>query len=78
VIRIYADFNHCDEAGRVRLDTIGSLADIRKHEGALTEGLVVLLYMEDEFEVEGTLYFENGWLAVPDHSTLRYLDGTEP
>jgi hypothetical protein len=75
MIRIYADFNHCDEQGRVLLDTVGSLADISEHEAALAQGMVVLLYMEDEFEVEGTLLFDRVWRAVPDFGTLRYLEG---
>jgi hypothetical protein len=73
VIRIYVDSNMQDEDGRLLLDNLRSVADLRKHEGSLKEGLRVMLY-----EDEGTLYFDNGWLAVPDDSTLRYLDGTEP
>jgi hypothetical protein len=73
MIRIYADFNHRDEQGRVVLDTVGSLADIRQHEGALVDGMVVLLYMEDEFEIQATLLFEGVWFAVPDFATVRHL-----
>ena len=73
MIRIYADFNHQDEQGRVFLDTVGSLADIKRHEGVLTDGLRVLLYMEDDFEVEGTLSFDGVWFAAPDLGTLHHL-----
>lgn len=59
------------------LNTVGSLADLRKHEGSLTEGLTVMLYEPDDFEIQGTLVFEDIWMAVPDDSTLRYLDGTD-
>jgi hypothetical protein len=77
VIRIYVDSNMQDDDGRLLLDNLRSVADLRKHEGSLKEGLRVMLYEDDDYEVEGTLYFDNGWLAVPDDSTLRYLDGTE-
>jgi hypothetical protein len=74
MVRIYADFNHRDEQYRVVLDTVGSLEDIKTHEDVLAEGVNVLLYMEDEFEVEGTLVFDGVWLAVPDFDTFRYMN----
>jgi len=74
MLRIYADFNSCDEEGRVCLHTVGSLRDIDAHRGELREGLRVLLYVPDEFEVEGTLVFDRIWLAVPDLTTLHHLD----
>lgn len=77
MIRIYADFNHRDEQGRVELDTVGSLADIKQHADILADGMTVLLYMEDELEVEGTLTFDGIWLASPNFATLRYLKGED-
>jgi hypothetical protein len=74
MIRIYADFNSCDEQGRVRLNTVGSLKDIKQHENVLEDGMRVLLYMKDEFEVYGTLVFEDIWLGIPDFSTIRYYN----
>ena len=73
MIRIHVDFNSRDEEGRVQLNTF-SLAN---HEGSLTEELTVMLYEPDDFEVQATLVFDEGWMAVPDFSTLRYLDGSE-
>ena len=70
MIRIYADFNSCDEQGRVRLNTVGSLKDIKQYENVLEDGMRVLLYMKDEFEVSGTLVFEDIWLGIPDFSTI--------
>jgi hypothetical protein len=72
MLRIYADFNTCDEEGRVCLNTVGSLRDIEAHRDELREGARVLLYVPGDFEVEGTLEFNRIWLAVPDLSTLRY------
>jgi len=74
MLRIYADFNSCDEEGRVCLNTVGSLRDIDAHRAELREGMTVLLYEPDEFEVEGSLVFDRIWWGIPDLSTLRYLD----
>ncbi len=74
MIRIYADFNSCDEQGRVRLSTVGSRKDIKQYENVLEEGMRVLLYMPDEFEVYGTLVFEGIWLGIPDFSTIKYYN----
>jgi hypothetical protein len=70
MIRIYADFNSCDEQGRVQLNTVGSLRDIKQCENVLEEGMRVLLYMTDEFEVYGTLVFEGIWMGIPDSVLL--------
>jgi hypothetical protein len=72
MIRIYADFNSRDERGRVRLSAAGSLKDIERHRTHLKEGLKVILYETGEFEVEGTLTFDQIWLGVPDFNTIRY------
>jgi len=47
MLKLYADFNSCDEKGRVQLNTVGSLKDIKQHENVLEEGMKVLLYMHD-------------------------------
>lgn len=72
MIRIYTDFNSQDERGRVWLDTVGSLKDIEMHRGALSEGMRVVLYVPDEFEVEAVLTFDQAWKGMPDLSTIRY------
>jgi hypothetical protein len=74
MIRIFADFNNVDEQDRVRLNTVGSLADIKNYEGRLTEGMVVLLYTPGEFEVEGTLTFDRAWHAIPNYDTIHYYN----
>ena len=77
MIKIYADFNSCDEQGRVWLNTVGSLKDIKRYENVLEEGIQVLLYMMDEFEVYGTLVFEGVWLGIPDFSTIRHYNSDD-
>lgn len=77
MLRIYADFNSCDEDGRVWLNLPGSLRDLSAQENEIVEGARVVLYMTDEFEVEGTLVFDKIWLGVPDWTTLRYPSADE-
>jgi hypothetical protein len=77
MVRIYADFNHRDAEGRVVLDTVGSLADLKIHTEMLAEGMDVLLYMEDEFEVQGRLVFDGVWLAIPDFATIHYMNAED-
>ncbi len=77
MLKLYADFNCCDEQGRIWLNTVGSLKDIKQHENVLEEGMKVLLYMTDEFEVCGTLVFEEIWLGIPDFSTIRYYNSDD-
>lgn len=72
MIQIYADFNNTDEQERVTLDTVGSLKDIEQHRSELKEGLQVILYMTDEFEVQGTLTFDRVWCGIPDWDTIHH------
>ena len=61
------------ENDAVRLDTVGSLADINRLHEHLVEEMRVVLY-EDEFEVDGVLRFDrnwNIWIGIPDWSTKR-------
>lgn len=75
MIKILADFNNKDEHGRVCLDTAGALKAIAEHKAELREGLVVLLYERDDFEVHAKLIFDLGmWKGIPDMDTLRYYD----
>jgi hypothetical protein len=77
MIRIYADFNNVAEDGKVELNTVGSLRDIAANSAELREGLRVMLYMTDEFDVEAVLCFDRIWLGVPDYTTLVYTDGLD-
>ncbi len=77
MIRIEADFNNMDEDGKVRLNNVRALEDIRKWEGELHDGLRVMLSVEGDFEVEGVLVFDKAWRATPDYRTLTYLDSGE-
>jgi hypothetical protein len=56
------------------LNTVGSLIDIEQLKDVLEEEMKVLLYMTNEFEVYGTLVFEEIWLGIPDFDTIRYYN----
>ena len=73
MLRIFADFNSCDDQGNVRLNTVGSLRDIAGGASHVAIGQKVILYTPDEFEVVGLLDFDEGiWKAKPDWSTIKY------
>ena len=74
MIRIYADENARDEQDRYLLNVTGSQRDIERHNGVLTDGLRVVLNVQDEFEVEATLIFDGVWRAIPDDSTVVFKD----
>jgi hypothetical protein len=74
VIRIYADFNEGTNRG-VDLGIPGSVRDIERVGRELVEGERVMLYVPNDFEVEATLFREDGhWYADPDLATIRYVD----
>lgn len=75
-IRIYADFNNATEDEKVRLNTVGSLADIRKMRAPPIEGMKVLLH-DEELEVQARLTRApdgENWLGIPDWSTRQEVE----
>ena len=74
--RIYADANDMAEGGYFMLHVTGSLKDIERYRGQLRPGMRVLFNVQDEFEVEGVLKYDEGnkmWLGDPDWDTRRDL-----
>ena len=72
------DSNNCNGEGDLFLLFDQSLRDLAAMGDGLREGARVLLYMEDEFEVEGVLLRDGeGWRARPDYSTICYRDGSQ-
>jgi hypothetical protein len=60
------------------LDLARSEAEIAEMQEKAVPGAHVILYMDDEFEVEGVLDFverHKMWVASPIYSTLVDLDG---
>ena len=69
---IYVDFQNADTAGRVRLNTTGSLRGLEALPDGPTEGMVVRLEAE-ELETTGVLRFspdEHIWVAELDWSAI--------
>jgi hypothetical protein len=62
--RVYADFQNADEEGRLRLNCVGTLADLSQQEIELAVGRSLIFYSED-LEVAGVVeYSEVGHLWV--------------
>lgn len=55
---IYADFNNADEQGRVRLDTDGTLADLKRHSILLSAGQRLTI-SDGEMGTEGVVEFSD-------------------
>src|SRR5690606_13478532 len=53
MIKLFADFNNADSLGRVRLNSQGSLEDIKRKAIQLHDGLTVQLYSDDDVDVLG-------------------------
>ena len=71
--KVYADFHNADARGRLRLNCVGTVEDLARHQIVLRDGLLLSLYSE-ELEVEGQVQYstdENLWVAVIDWDTIR-------
>jgi len=72
--RIFVDFNNADEQGRVRLNTSGTLEDLRNKKIELNDGIEILLDDSDGLVTTGTIQFskeENIWVALIDWDKLK-------
>jgi hypothetical protein len=72
--RIYFDANEGDERGRFDLGIPGALRDIEIISSELAEGMHVILYDNEELEIEAVLEFDQKyqrWMASPLWNTLK-------
>jgi hypothetical protein len=70
LITIRGDFNHKDEAGRVRLDTPDSREDLDKLGAWVRDGVRVLVFDEGGYQAECILEKVDGeWRARMIHGT---------
>ena len=79
--RIYFDTNDGDPEWGYELKFSQSKKDIEAIGADIHDGIRVVIYMTDELEMEAELKFEHElgyWKAIPDLSTIRYLDGNSP
>jgi len=72
-LRIFADFQNSTPAGNVRLNCVGTLADIRRLGVQFYDGQRVLLDDADSHVADGVIRWEDGegWVAVIDWERLR-------
>jgi hypothetical protein len=66
-----------DEQGRLRLSIVGPQRDIARHAGELRPGMEVILNVQDEFEVNAILVYDeesDHWKAWPDVDTIRFYE----
>ena len=69
---VYADFQNADRAGRVRLNSTGSLRDLEVLGNELSDGLAVLVESED-LRAHGVLRWstdEHLWVVEIDWSKV--------
>lgn len=73
--KIFADFNNADQQGRVRLTTNGSLADIRRLNLELKDGMQVFLDDDEGLTTIGYLKYsddEKIWVVQIDWDNLQH------
>lgn len=74
LIKIFVDFNNADLKGRIRLNTEGTLEDLRNKKVVLTEGIELLLDDDDGMATTGVTQFseeENIWVALINWDELK-------
>jgi hypothetical protein len=74
--RIFADFHNADNEGRLRLNCIGTVEDLARHNIELQDGKLLTLYSED-LEVEGVVQYsieEKLWVAAIDWNAIKQMD----
>jgi hypothetical protein len=70
---VYADFHNADTAGRLRLNTSGTIRDLSRQSITLRDGLSLTLH-DEELEVDGEVQFsptEHLWVATIDWDAIR-------
>ena len=74
VARVYADFQNCDDHGRIRLNTAGAQLDLDGEAVDLADGMELVVYSED-LEASGVArrLDEGGWGVEIDWSKVADL-----
>ena len=73
-LTIFADFNNADILGRIRLNTAGSLDDVKNKMITLKNGLQLIVDDDDGLTAHATVEFskeENIWVAKIDWKELN-------
>ncbi len=72
---LFADFMNADPRGRVRLNCVGTVADLGTQGVELADGLPVTL-TDGELEADGTAAYsteERVWVALIDWDAIRQV-----
>lgn len=75
--KLFADFNNADQQGRVRLNTNGTFADIKKLNLDFKEDMQVLLDDNDRLTTIGHVKYsdeEKIWVAVINWNEIKHND----
>ena len=89
IARVFVDFNNGDEAGRLRLNCVGTFEDLQRQGIELREGLKLTVYMDDsddegnpdELRADGVVHFDaehRCWVATIDWSAIRHASDEAP
>lgn len=71
---IFVDFNNLDESGAVRLNTKGTLEDIKNQNIVLSEKQIIWV-SDGEIEMVGSVTTRDGiWVAVPDKNGFKHVN----
>lgn len=74
--KVFADFHNADSQGRLRLNCIGTIEDLARHNIELQDGQLLTLYSED-LEVAGVVQYsseEKLWVAAINWNAIKQLD----
>ncbi|GAB4297505.1 MAG: hypothetical protein Fur0025_35530 [Oscillatoriaceae cyanobacterium] len=79
-LKIFVDFHNADPQGRLRLNCVGTIADLSRQSVRLQPGQIITLYSE-ELEADGVVQYseeENLWVAVIDWQQIREVEEMMP
>jgi len=74
--KIFADFTNADALGRLRVNLYGSKRDMEAMDVELFDGMPVVFYDGEEFEIEGTIEYstiEHIWVGKIDWNALKSI-----
>jgi hypothetical protein len=74
--KVFADFHNADRKGQLRLNCIGTIADLAQQKIELHDGQLLTLYSED-LEADGVVQFsdeEKVWVAAIDWHQIRQVE----
>ena len=74
--KVFTDFHNVDAKGRVRLNCVGTMTDLKRQKIVLRNGQSLIIYSEG-LEVTGVVHYseeEHLWTAVIDWNAIQEVD----